>query len=172
VRRPAGRCDGRRQLTCVRACRRGLRNAAESLGDVRPGTGVGSCAGADVGARRNCHGFILVYSITQRSSFMRLERYYNDMMRTKRGAPKFILVGNKVDKNQQREVSTVEGHQKAIAWGCKFFETSAKTRHNVEDAFTRIVRELRETDKEKPEAAGTKTPTTKKPSRWSKCVIL
>jgi GTPase KRas protein len=85
---------------------------------------------------------------------MQLERYYNEMMRTKRGAFIFILVGNKVDERQQREVSTLEGHQKAVAWGCKFFETSAKTRHNVEEAFNRVVRELREKERQKLEGCG------------------
>jgi GTPase KRas protein len=76
------------------------------------------------------------------------------MMRTKRGTFIFILVGNKVDERQQREVSTLEGFQKAFAWGCKFFETSAKTRHNVEEAFIRVVRELREMDRQKLEGRG------------------
>jgi GTPase SAR1 family protein len=101
----------------------------------------------------------------QRSSFTQLEHYYNEIMRAKQGAPKFILVGNEVDKNLQREVTTEEGRQKAHAWGCAFFETSALTRDGVEEAFTRVVRELRGTVVEEPEAA-------KEPSCWSKCVIL
>jgi GTPase SAR1 family protein len=90
-------------------------------------------------------------------------------MRAKGGAPKFILVGNKVDNEYslhwQREVTTDEGRQKAHAWGCAFFETSALTRDGVEEAFTRVVRELRGTVVEEPEVA-------REPSCWSKCVIL
>jgi GTPase KRas protein len=121
---------------------------------------------------RKARGIPMMYSTTQRSLFMRLERYYDEMIRAKR-TPIFILVGNKADKNQQREVSTLEGKQKAVAWGCRFYETSAKTRHNVEEAFSNIVRELRVTDEQKAHAAGAKIPTTTAmPSRWSKCVIL
>jgi len=98
----------------------------------------------------NCQGFILVYSVTSRSSFQRVERYYQDMIRTKRGIPKFILVGNKVDKVDQREVSTDEGLMLARSYNCPFFETSAKTRYNVDAAFTGIVRSLRETQRENP----------------------
>jgi GTPase SAR1 family protein len=87
------------------------------------------------------------------------------MRRARRGAPTFILVGNKADKTRQREVAIVEGRQRAIAWGCAFFETSAKIRDGVEEAFTRIVRELRETAVEKPEVA-------KEPGCWGGCVIL
>jgi GTPase KRas protein len=120
-----------------------------------------------------------VYSITQRSSFVRLERYYQDMMRTKRGQPKFILVGNKYDMQQRREVSYGEGSAQATKWGCPFFETSAKTRHNVEEAFTNIVRALRQSDASKPES--TPGPTGGRPPKpaksgkssiWSKCVVV
>jgi GTPase KRas protein len=126
---------------------------------------------------RNCHGFILVYSITQRSSFERLQRYHADMLRTKRGTPKFILVGNKYDKMQQREVSTDEGYRLANEWGCPFYETSAKTRHNVEEAFTDLVRKLRESTKEKSEQSapgGGKPPRPVKPKKKFPygCVIL
>jgi hypothetical protein len=128
--------------------------------------------------RRNCHGFILVYSITSRSSFERVERYYQDMVRTKRGAPKFILVGNKVDKLNQREVTSDEGFALARQYGCRFFETSAKTRVNVEEAFTCLVRTLRDSETTKPEtptgvpprAGGGRVKGEKK--GWKKCVIL
>jgi GTPase KRas protein len=86
-------------------------------------------------------------------------------MRARRGAPTFILVGNKADKDREREVAIVEGRQRAIAWGCAFFETSAKTGLGVEEAFTRVVRELRRTVVEKPEVA-------KEPGYWGGCVNL
>jgi GTPase SAR1 family protein len=99
------------------------------------------------------------------------------MIRTKRGAPKFILVGNKNDKQQQREVTYEDGAAQARAWNCRFYETSAKTRYNVEETFTTLVRLLRDGDKEKPEANAKPPRTTekpiKKPSFFRKaCVIL
>jgi GTPase KRas len=93
------------------------------------------------------------------------------MMRTKRGSPKFILVGNKYDKQHQREVSIEEGYKKAQAWGCRFYETSAKTRYNVEEAFTSIVRTLRDATGEGPTPVNT-SPPTKRKSPWRGCVIL
>ena len=42
-----------------------------------------------------------------------------------------ILVGNKCDVYDEREVSQDEGQQMADRWHCPFYETSAKTRHNV-----------------------------------------
>jgi GTPase KRas len=93
------------------------------------------------------------------------------MIRTKRGTAKFILVGNKFDKQHQREVSTEDGYKLAVDWGCKFFETSAKTRHNVEEAFTSIIRTLRASGRENTEAA----PRPQAPQRqkwYQKCVVL
>lgn len=77
---------------------------------------------------------------------MRLEHFHQEMMQAKRAQPPFILVGNKLDGRNEREVSITEGVQLAAQWGCPYFETSAKTRHNVEEAFTHIVRMLRQSD--------------------------
>ena len=54
-----------------------------------------------------------------------------------------MLVGNKCDKVQQREVSREEGAALAQHFGCNFLETSGKTGQNVEDMFTDLVRALR-----------------------------
>lgn len=65
------------------------------------------------------------------------------MLRAKQSKPIFILVGNKVDKESEREVSSEEGRALARSFGCGFLETSAKTHHNVEHLFTSLVRNLR-----------------------------
>jgi len=59
-----------------------------------------------------------------------------------------IVVGNKADLEGEREVSTEEGQALARQFGCKFIETSAKSRKNVEQAFYDIVREIRRYNRE------------------------
>ena len=49
-----------------------------------------------------------------------------------------VLVANKADLEQDREVSRQEGEQLAASLGVNFFETSAKTGQNIEDLFTYI----------------------------------
>ncbi|KZP07472.1 hypothetical protein FIBSPDRAFT_667025, partial [Athelia psychrophila] len=58
---------------------------------------------------REGHGFILVYSITSRSTFDRLEVFRQSMLWVKRAKPIFMLVGNKCDKTHKREVSKLAG---------------------------------------------------------------
>ena len=90
-------------------------------------------------------GFILVYSIASRATFDRLEVFRQSMLRVKRQKPIFMLVGNKADKQLEREVTREEGMQLAREFGCEFLETSAKTAQNVERLFTNLVRSLRST---------------------------
>lgn len=50
-----------------------------------------------------------------------------------------MLVGNKCDESEAREVTTAEGEQEAQKWGCHFMETSAKTNHNVKELFQELL---------------------------------
>jgi len=91
---------------------------------------------------REGQGFILVYSVTSRRTFERLDLYFQSMRRVKRAQPIFMLVGNKIDQNA-RQVSFQEGKSAADRFGCEFVETSAKTAYQVDRAFTDLVRTLR-----------------------------
>ena len=93
------------------------------------------------------------------------------MRRVKRGDPIFMLVGNKCDKVQEREVSREEGAALARQFGCEFIETSAKTAQNVERVFTNLVRALRQTKSiEVGPSTSTKSNEKDRPKR--KCVIM
>lgn len=54
-----------------------------------------------------------------------------------------VIVGNKRDRPQEREVTQEEGLGLASSMGCGFFETSAKTNYNVEAAFKAVVRSIK-----------------------------
>lgn len=103
---------------------------------------------------RDGEGFVLVYSISSRSSFTRIPRFHGQILRVKESSTTggnysannnvpIMLVGNKSDRVTEREVSTQEGHALARDLGCEFVEASAKNCVNVERAFYDVVRILR-----------------------------
>lgn len=110
---------------------------------------------------RDGEGFLLVYSTTKRSSFTHIQRYHNSIARIKEqiypctggfssNAPFYLaplypimLVGNNIDEEAEREVSTQEGCLLAKELGCNFVEASAKNSINVEKALHDVVRAIR-----------------------------
>ncbi|TPX61105.1 hypothetical protein PhCBS80983_g01386 [Powellomyces hirtus] len=93
---------------------------------------------------RDGEGFLLVYSITSRSTFERVERFKQQITRVKdTDSVPLMLIGNKCDKVAEREVSKEEGQHMARRLHCEFMETSAKTCLNVDKAFYNVVRMIR-----------------------------
>ncbi|PCG97428.1 Small GTPase superfamily, Rab type [Penicillium occitanis (nom. inval.)] len=107
---------------------------------------------------RTGEGFLLVYSITSRQSFEEIMTYQQQILRVKdKDYFPIIVVGNKCDLEKDRAVTQQEGEALARQFGCKFIETSAKSRINVENAFYDLVREIRRYNKEMssyPSASG------------------
>ncbi|MCJ1486461.1 Ras GTPase [Schaereria dolodes] len=98
---------------------------------------------------RTGEGFLLVYSIASRQSFEEIQTFQQQILRVKdKDYFPIIIVGNKCDLDGEREVSRQEGESIARQYGCKFIETSAKSRINVDNAFYDIVREIRRYNKE------------------------
>ncbi|KAL9096953.1 MAG: hypothetical protein Q9165_000917 [Trypethelium subeluteriae] len=104
---------------------------------------------------RTGEGFLLVYSITSRQSFEEIQTFQQQILRVKdKDYFPIIVVGNKCDLESERQVSTQEGQQLARNFGCKFIETSAKSRINVDNAFYDIVREIRRYNREMANPGG------------------
>ncbi|TWW79242.1 GTP-binding protein GEM [Takifugu flavidus] len=88
--------------------------------------------------------FLLLYSVTDRASFLRASELRITLRRFRPAhRTPIILVGNKCDLVRRREVSVSEGRACAAVFDCKFIETSAAMQHNVWEAFHGIVRQLR-----------------------------
>ncbi len=81
-------------------------------------------------------GFLLVYSITSRASFDEVALFREQILRTKDvDFVPMIICGNKCDLSAERQVTLAEGDDLARSFGVPFFETSALSRVNVEEAF-------------------------------------
>ncbi|KAG5219869.1 Ras GTPase [Salix suchowensis] len=98
---------------------------------------------------RTGEGFLLVYSITSRNSFEEISTFHQQILRVKdQDSFPVIVVANKCDLEYERQVGMNEGRDLAKHFGCKFIETSAKQRINVDEAFCNLVREIRKYNKE------------------------
>jgi len=100
---------------------------------------------------RDCDGYVLVYDTTSHSSFEQTRVFKQQISRVKdseMSSSTIILVGNKCDLVEKREVPTEEGQELAKSFGCQFAEASAKTRENIEHIFVQVIREVRRLNKQ------------------------
>ncbi|MBN3288689.1 RALA protein, partial [Polyodon spathula] len=82
---------------------------------------------------RSGEGFLCVFSITELESFAATADFREQILRVKEdeNVP-FLLVGNKSDLEDKRQVSVEEAKTRAEQWSVNYVETSAKTRANVD----------------------------------------
>ncbi|XP_036379551.1 ras-related protein Rab-6A-like isoform X3 [Megalops cyprinoides] len=91
---------------------------------------------------RNSAAAVVVYDITNLNSFQQTSKWIDDV-RTERGSDVIImLVGNKTDLADKRQITTEEGEQRAKELNVMFIETSAKTGYNVKQLFRRVAAAL------------------------------
>jgi len=120
---------------------------------------------------RSGQGFILTYAITSRTSFSELSTFYHQILRVQEAEHvPCVLVGNKCDLEQHREVSTEEGRSLASQFIVPFFESSACTRTNVEAPFFDLVRNIRKLQAPKKSSNGKEKSSKSKLPK--KCSIL
>jgi len=81
---------------------------------------------------------VVVYDITNRQSFKNTSKWIEDV-RAERGQDVIImLVGNKTDLGDKRQVTFEEGEKAAEDNNVMFIETSAKVGYNVKQLFRRV----------------------------------
>ncbi|BFZ11808.1 hypothetical protein BsWGS_14847 [Bradybaena similaris] len=96
---------------------------------------------------RTGDGFVIIYSITSKSSFEQAEAIFNWLLRMKQTSPYAILVANKQDLSSEATVSLQEGQNLAKKLAIPFFETSAKTGQGVTEAMTGLIKLIPRTSK-------------------------
>jgi len=111
---------------------------------------------------RDCSVAIVVFDITNRPSFLSTSKWIDDV-RSERGNDVIVvLVGNKADLADKRQVTLEEANAKATELNIMFMETSAKAGHNVKSLFKKIAMSLvgMEKDNEAAEQQNTKIDVT------------
>jgi len=84
---------------------------------------------------RNAAGALVVYDITRRESFNNIVKWLEEVKEHCNTEVAVVLIGNKCDLEEERQVSYKEGETLANENNMLFLETSAKLAQNVEQAF-------------------------------------
>jgi len=99
---------------------------------------------------RGARGALFLYDITNFSSIAHIDNWLSVIRKEIRAEDMFpiIVVGNKADLVEEREVSSADGIKFAKSRGVNgFIETSSKTGENAEEAFKALTRLMLEDDK-------------------------
>lgn len=83
-------------------------------------------------------GVIVVYSINDQKSFHQVNKWMDFITENAPKEVKVLLVGNKSDLKNERQVSTEAGEECAKKYNISFMESSAYDGNNVEEAFANL----------------------------------
>jgi len=93
---------------------------------------------------KGAKGALIVYDITQKSSFDKIESLLKKLRDNSNKNVSVILVGNKCDLEDNREVLKEDGEELAKKLKIKFMEVSAKTGENLDKLFQNLIDEVYE----------------------------
>ena len=95
---------------------------------------------------KNIHGIILMYDITDKSSFESIPEWIQSLQDVKGNDFPMILLGNKIDKEEERIISNEDGEELAKEYNIDFLETSNKNGTNINEAVLAIVKKILESN--------------------------
>ncbi|XP_010428296.1 PREDICTED: ras-related protein RABA6a-like [Camelina sativa] len=93
---------------------------------------------------RGALGALLIYDITRRTTFENIKKWLFELRDFSNPDTVVVLVGNKSDLRQSREVEEDDGKNLAESEGLYFLETSALENVNVEEAFLVMIGRIHE----------------------------
>ena len=91
---------------------------------------------------KGAKGAFVVYDITRKQSFDSVDRWINELRATADKKLSIIIIGNKSDLEDQRQVTKEQGEEKAKNNEVAFMETSARSGENLEKAFEQMMNEV------------------------------
>ena len=100
-------------------------------------------------------GFLLVFALNDRESYEAVKSKRERVIKGKHNENvPLVLVGNKQDLENERQVEYNEAKALADSWGIEYIETSAKTNFNCKEAFEKLSRKILEKNNNKKKGSG------------------
>ena len=93
---------------------------------------------------RDCSAAIVVFDVTNKKSFDSIETWISDVRKERGSSAVIAVVGNKIDKTEERCVSREDAEAKVKGLNSIYQETSAKSGQNVKELFREISKALGE----------------------------
>ena len=90
---------------------------------------------------KNAEGVMLIYDVTSQKSFSMIEEWFKSIIENKRKDAQVILIGNKKDM-VNRVISAEQGESLAKKFEIKYYETSALSGENVDQAFEELAENI------------------------------
>ena len=91
---------------------------------------------------KGAHGIILIYDVTENKSFENVKNWMNQIKEEVSNRVTIVLVGNKIDDEEHRKITTEQGESMAKEFDIMFFECSAKTGENIDGIFNNLVKKV------------------------------
>ena len=91
---------------------------------------------------KDAKGVFIVYDITRKDSFDKIDEYIKLLKEVEKNDTPMIIIGNKCDLKDGREITVEEGELKAKKYGADYIETSAVSGENIEKAFEILMRRV------------------------------
>jgi len=108
---------------------------------------------------------VLVFDITNANSIKKIKDWVSELQRNITESIIMVIVGNKKDKEEQRQVSDQEARQYASEQGSSYMETSAKTKEGIDETFNNLSRSIIKLYEERGRIEPEPEPKTVDPSK-------
>ena len=118
---------------------------------------------------KGSHGILLLYDVTKTNSFENIREWIRDIREEVYEKAIIFLIGNKIDKKEDRKIQTEQGAKLAEEFNLPFFEASAKSGENVDEIFKALYKKISEVYIELQKEKGTKLSSNKKKKKKKCC---
>ena len=91
---------------------------------------------------KGAKGAFVVYDITRKGSFESVDKWVSDLTSAADKKLTILVIGNKCDLEDQRQITKEQGEEKAAKLEVAFMETSALSGENLDKAFEKMINEI------------------------------